>query len=247
MFRSTRLSYECALKVQKTQQNTSDNIIPNQKQACQEVILVIGFFKLPCIISLVIEKTKKVLIIFLVFLIVTFLLFNFKHLFIAAIVNNKPITRYTLDRELEKQGGQQVLENLITQSLILQEAKKQGVEISADRIKDKISEIEEQVKSQGSDLDTVLETQGQTRQDLEEQIKIQLIIEEILGKEISITNGEIKDYFEENKDYFEEGVTFEEVKDQLEGELRQQKLNEKFQTWIEKLKQKARIYYFLKF
>lgn len=193
------------------------------------------------------EKSKKALIFFLVFLIFAFILFNLKHLFIAAVVNNKPITRYALDKELEKQGGQQVLENLITQSLILQEAKKQRVEISTDRIKEKISEIEEQVESQGSDLDSLLETQGQTRQSLEEQIKIQLIIEEILGKEISITDEEIENYFEENKDYFGEDVAFEEVKDQLEEELRQTKLSEEFQSWLEELKQKARIYYFLKF
>ena len=193
------------------------------------------------------EKTKKVLIILLAFLIFAFLLFNFRHLFIAAVVNNKPITRFALDRELEKQGGQQVLENLITKSLILQEAEKRGIEISKEKIKEKISEIEEQLKSQGTDLDTLLQTQGQTRQSLEEQIKIELIIGEILNEKVSVTDEEIKDYFEENKELFGEEATFEGVKDQLEKDLRQQKLNEKFQSWLEELKQKARIYYFLKF
>lgn len=193
------------------------------------------------------EKTKKLIIVFLVFIIFAFLIFNFKHLFVAAIVNNQPITRFALDRELEKQGGQQVLENLITKALILQEAQKQGIKISNERIKEKTSEIEAQLESQGTDLDTILETQGQTRQALEEQIKIELIIEEIVGKEISITDEEIENYFEENKDYFEEETTFEEVKDQLEEELTQTKLSENFQSWLEELKQKARIYYFLKF
>jgi len=193
------------------------------------------------------EKTKKVLIILLAFLIFAFLLFNFRHLFIAAVVNNKPITRFALDRELEKQGGQQVLESLITKSLILQEAKKQGVKINDEEINEKIGEIETQLESQGTDLDTLLQTQGQTRQSLEEQIKIELIIGEILNEKVSVTDEEIKDYFEENKELFGEEATFEEVKDQLEEELRQQKLNEKFQSWLEELKQKARIYYFLKF
>lgn len=193
------------------------------------------------------EKTKKIFIFLLTCLIFLFLLFNFKHLFIAAVVNNKPITRFALDRELEKQGGQQVLESLITKSLILQEAKKQGIEISNERIKEKITEIEEQLKSQGTDLDTLLQTQGQTRQSLEEQIKIELIIGEILNEKVSVTDEEIKDYFEENKEFFGEDVAFEGVKDQLEEELKQQKLNEKFQSWLEELKQKARIYYFLKF
>lgn len=193
------------------------------------------------------EKSKKVLIVFLAFLIFAFILFNFKHLFIAAVVNNKPITRYALDRELEKQGGQQVLENLITKALILQEAKKQGIEISDEEMNKKIGEIETQIEAQGSDLDTALQAQGQTREALEEQIRIQLIVEEILGKEISITDDEIKNYFEENKDYFGEGATLEGVKEQVREDLKQTKLSEKFQPWLEELKQKAKIHYFLKF
>ena len=193
------------------------------------------------------EKTKKVLIVFLASIIFAILLFNSKHLFIAAVVNNKPITRFALDRELEKQGGQQVLESLITKALILQEAKEQGIKISDERIEEKISEIETQIESQGSDLDTLLQTQGQTRQALEEQIKIELIIEEILDEEISISEEQVQDYFEENKEFLGEEVAFEEVKDQLEEELRQQELSNRFQSWLEELKQKARIYYFLKF
>lgn len=193
------------------------------------------------------EKTKKLIIVSLLFIIFAFLIFNFKHLFIAAVINNHPITRLALDRELEKQGGQQVLENLITQSLILQEAKKQKIEISDEEIKEKIAEIETSIESQGSDLDSLLEAQGQTRQGLEEQIKIQLIIEKIIGKEIKITDEEIKNYFEENKELFGEEATLEGIKDQLKEELKQQELSNRFQSWLEELKQKAKIYYFLKF
>lgn len=193
------------------------------------------------------EKTKKALIIFLAFLIFVFLLFNIKHLFIAAVVNNKPITRFALDRELEKQGGQQVLESLITKSLILQEAKKQGIKISDEEIGEKISEIETQLESQGTDLDTLLQTQGQTRQTLEEQLRIELIIEKIFDEEVSISDEQVRDYFEENKGLLGEDASFEEVKDQLEEELRQQALSNRFQLWLDDLKQKSRIHYFLKF
>ncbi len=193
------------------------------------------------------ERNKKVLIVLLALLILAFLLFNFKHFFIAAVVNNRPITRFALDRELEKQGGQQVLESLITKSLILQEAKKQGVNISEERIKAKLSEIEAQIVSQGSDLDTVLQTQGLTRQSFEEQIRIELIIEEILGKEITISEEEIQNYFEENKELLGDDVTYEEVKNQLKEDLRQQELGTKFQSWVMELEQKAKIYYLLKF
>ncbi len=193
------------------------------------------------------EKSKKILIVFLAFLILAFLLFYFKQLFVAAVVNNKPITRFTLDRELEKQGGQQVLESLVTKSLILQEAKNQGVIITQKEIDEKISEIEKQVESQGSDLDTLLLTQGQTRKSLEEQIKIELIIGEILNDEITISDEEVQEYYEENKEYYGEEANFEEIKESIREELRQTKLSERFQLWLEEVKQKAKIYYFLKF
>lgn len=164
-----------------------------------------------------------------------------------ALVNNRPISRLSLVRELEKQAGQQTLDTLITKSLILQEADKQNIKIGQERIEGKIKEIEEQVKSQGADLDVLLQNQGQTRKGLEGEIKIQLIIEEILGKDIEITEEELQNYFEENKEFLGEDASFEEMKEDLKEQLRQQKANNKISTWLEELKQNAKINYFLKF
>lgn len=164
-----------------------------------------------------------------------------------ALVNNRPISRLALIGELEKQAGQQTLDTLITKSLILQEADKQNIRIGQERIEEKIKEIEEQVKSQGADLDVLLQNQGQTRRGLGEEIKIQLIIEEILGKDIEITEEELQNYFEENKEYLGEDANFEEMKEALKEQLRQEKTNEKITSWLEELKKNARINYFLKF
>ena len=47
-------------------------------------------------------------------------LFLLKSVFIAAIVNGQPVWRIPLIRNLEKQGGKQVLNSLITNILIYQ-------------------------------------------------------------------------------------------------------------------------------
>lgn len=193
------------------------------------------------------ERTKKKLIIVLVVFCLALFLFNYKHLFVVVLVNNRPITRLALVRELEKQAGQQALDTLIIKSLILQEADKQNIRIGQERIEEKIRQIEEQVKSQGADLDVLLQNQGQTRKGLREEIKIQLIIEEILGKDIEITEEELKNYFEENKEFLGEDASFEEMKESLKEQLRQQKTNNKISTWLEELKKNAKINYFLKF
>lgn len=193
------------------------------------------------------QKAKTLLIVFLTPVLLGLFLFSFKDYYFAAIVNNRPITRHSLDRELEKQGGRQVLEGLITEILILQEAKEQKVEISQEEIEAKMGEIETQVTSQGSDLDTLLEAQGQTRQDLEEQIEVQLIVEKIVDKDVVISEEELENYFEENKEFLAEGATFEEIKEDLRESLRQEKISNQTQAWLEGLKQKAKIYYLLEF
>ncbi len=190
------------------------------------------------------EPLKKKLIIILALVVLVLFLFNYKHLFIVALVNNRPITRLALIGELEKQGAKQTLETLITKSLILQEAGNQGIEITREKIEEKVGEIEEQVKAQGTDLDTLLETQGRTRRELEEEVKLQLIIEEILGKEIEITEEELQSYFEENKEYLGEEANFEEMKEDLKEQLRQDKIGQKVSVWLEELKANANITYF---
>ncbi len=52
------------------------------------------------------------------------LLYYFRSAFVAATVNGQPISRLSLVRELEKQGGKQAMDSLITKTLIDQEAKK---------------------------------------------------------------------------------------------------------------------------
>lgn len=193
------------------------------------------------------ESLKIGLIVFLFLVIVGGLLFYFKHLFVVALVDNRPITRFALDRELEKQAGQQILDNLVGESLILQEAKRQGVKISQAEVNAKVEEVRGQLKEQGNDLEALLEAQGQTLKSFEKQAKNQLIIEELVGKDITVTEEEIEAYFNENQDFFEEGVVFEDVKDDLKEQIRQGKLSTNFQSWLSELKEKAKIHYFLSF
>lgn len=190
-------------------------------------------------------RVKKLIIGLVVLVSLAALVFNFKSLFIAALVDGKPISRFYLDRLLEKQGGKQVLENEIVKILILNEAKKQKLTITNEEIEAKVKEIEDQVSSGGSSLDSLLEAQGQTRDSLMEQIRIQLIIEKTLAKDIAISDEEVKKYFEDNKAFYDKDKKLEDLRDQITQDLKTQKISEEFQPWLEELKQKAKIYYFL--
>lgn len=183
-------------------------------------------------------------IVILVLLILLGGLYYFKGQFISATVNGQPIWRLTLIKELEKQSGKATLENLITKALIFQEAKKQGVVISQEEIDQKMKELEDNFTAQGQDLDELLAAQNMTRDQLEEQLKIQLIIEKVFNQDIEVTDEEITAYFEAYPDYFPEGTDLESVKEDIRGQLQQEKSSDLVQSWLDSLQENAQINYF---
>src|SRR3989304_3540866 len=98
--------------------------------------------------------------------------------------------------ELEKQGGADVLDSLVTKSLIFQEAKKKGVEITQAEIDSEVARIEGVVSAQGSTLDEALALQGQNRTDFIEQIKLQKTVEKILADQLAVSDEEAKTYYD---------------------------------------------------
>lgn len=190
-----------------------------------------------------IKIERKSLLIPLILLVLGAILYFGKGQLLVAMVNNQPIWRISLIRELEKQGGKQVLDSLITKALILQEAKKQKVLVAESEINKEIAQIEESLTAQGQELEQILGAQGMNLTALRKEIEIQKIVEKIAGKEIEVTDEEVEEYLEKNKDFLSEETDKEQIKEQL----RQQKLNEVIQSWLKSLRDKAKINYFLSF
>ena len=119
---------------------------------------------------------RKRLFIFVVVLALAYVLFSSKDLFVAATVNGYPLSRVSVVRELEKQGGKQVLDNLISEMLVSQEARKANITVTDADIDAKVSAIKEQMSAQGQDIDALLATQGISQADFRDQIKVQLYV-----------------------------------------------------------------------
>jgi len=101
--------------------------------------------------------------------------------FVAASVNGEPISRLELIKQLEKQGGQQVIDSLVSKALVYQEAQKKNVQVSEKDIDSEYTKIEEQIKGQGLSMDDALASQGMTKEDLREELKYKLTVEKLLG------------------------------------------------------------------
>lgn len=182
-------------------------------------------------------RNRKLKFILGTVLALTFL-YLIRSLIFAAWVNTRPIFRWSLVRELEKQGGQSVINNLIEKSLIFQEAARNKVRITDEDLNNELKKVEDLVKAQGLSLEEALAFRGQNKNDLKEQIKLQKIVERLLSDKISISDEEINEFFEKNKSL---------DKDQARDQLLQVKLNEEYKKWIEELKSKAKIFYFVKY
>jgi len=166
-----------------------------------------------------------------------------KDWFIVALINKHPITRVEFNRQLEKQYGNQVLETMVNQELIKQEAKKNKIKISDEEIEKNIQKIKESLQGRYS-LDDLLASQGITREELKKSIRIQLIAEKLIGKEIQISDEEIENYLENNQDFLQSTEEAEQREEAKESLFRL-KVNEKFQEWLEKIRQEAKIFKFI--
>jgi len=166
-----------------------------------------------------------------------------KGLFVAAVVNGRPIFRWQLNSVMRTRYGTQTLDSMVSQSLIDEEARKAGVTIASSDVAKKEADL---VKSLGANvsLDDVLKYQGMTKSDFEDQLRLQLTVEKLLGKDITITDTDITSYIASNQATLT--ATDEAgLKEEARQAIFSQKMNAKLQTWFAGIKSKASILNFL--
>lgn len=176
------------------------------------------------------------ILLFILILLLAGLIYYFRSLFVVATVNNQPITRFAVIRDLEKRGGKETLNALVTKAVLIQEIKRRNINVSKDEADKEIKKIEASL--QGQSIDQLLKAQGATREDFVEQIKIQKALEKMFDKDIKISEKEINDFIEKNK-------SLSPTKQVAEQQIKQQKLSKKVQDLLEDLKRKAKINYFV--
>lgn len=187
------------------------------------------------------KQNRKPAIIIGAVILIGVLLFLGRSLFIAATVNGEPISRLAVINELEAQNGKATLDRIITKKLVLQEAEKKNVTVGQDEINKEYQRIEKQFKDQGQNLNELLETQGISKPQFEEEVKVQILVEKMLGDQAKVTDEEFNAFLEQNKDLLANEENQDQAKQQYRQQLEQQKLAQKYQEWVQSLKQNAKI------
>ena len=173
-------------------------------------------------------------------------LYYFKGQFIVATVNGQPIFRSTLIKELEAQSGPQILDNLVLETLVRQEAAARKITVSDQEIADETKKLEAKLASQQQNLDQLLAVQGMSRAMLNEQLRLQLLVEKMVDrKNITVSDDEVKKYFEDNKAFLPKNVKQEELTGEVKTQLQQQKATAKTQEFFKTLQTKAKVNHWL--
>ena len=181
-----------------------------------------------------------------VILIIVALFFAKGH-FVAATVNGSPISRWSVIKELEKQGGKQALEAIIDKKLIETELNKQKITATKEEVDAEIEKIKAQVASQGGTLEAALAQQGMTEEKLREQITIQKKLEKLLADKVAITDAEIDTYIKDSKVTPPKDIKMEDFRKQISDQLKGQKFQQEAQKWVSDLTASAKIKYYVNY
>lgn len=173
------------------------------------------------------------------------LLFYFKSVVVAATVNGMPISRLSIVQQLEKQGGKETLDSMITKKLIENEIESKGVDVPDSVVDQEIKTIEEGLVTQNkTTLKEALIAQNMSEQDLRMQIKMQKQIEKILGDKIIVTEQEVQKFIDDSKTPLPK-ENEKEMKDQIEQQLREQKIKDEVRQLVTALRTQAKIKYYV--
>ena len=193
-----------------------------------------------------IQINTRTAIIIAIVIIIGVLAYIYKGVFIAATVDGSPITRLAVIQKLEKTSGKGLLDSLINEKLVQNEALAKKIIVSDDEINSQIKAIESQIAMQGNTLDAALAAEGMSMDDLKKQIIFQKEIEKLLADKINVADEEVLQYIKDNKIPIPQGQEAT-IADQIKSEIRNQKLNTEVQTLITDLKSKAKIQRFVNY
>jgi hypothetical protein len=192
------------------------------------------------------ESSRKMTAIWLVSLVLLILgvyVVKNKGMFVVALVNNSPVFRWDMNTVMASRFGKQTLESMISEKLIAGEAEKAGASVNQKDIDEKEQEI---LKSFGSkvNVEDFLRIQGVTKEEFDRQIKLQLLVQKTLGKNITITDDDVNNFIATNRAVL---VATDDagLKSEAKQAIFDQKVGEKFQSWFTELKDKAKVLRFL--
>jgi len=160
---------------------------------------------------------------------------------IVAVVGTSPIFRYTVNQELYKQGGKSVIDTIVTEKLVQNELNKGNVKVTNTEISNKLTEIKKNFATE-AEFETALTERNMTLTELKKQITIQMGIEKLLSEKIEVTASDTAAFIKEMGSLMT-STTSADKEIEAKSILRDQKLQQEINTWIEGLRAKGKVWW----
>lgn len=121
-----------------------------------------------------------------------------------ATVNGEKITKEEVYQKLAAQSGKALVDSMIEEKLINQEAKKANVKAAPDEVKAEVDKIKTRFGSE-MEYQAALAQAGMTPEELAERVGTQVLMKKILAPKVQdkVTDEKAREYFDKNKAEFE--------------------------------------------
>jgi len=185
------------------------------------------------------KHTLRMAIIAAVLIVLGTFALKYRYFLVPATVNGQPIFAWDYVAKLHQLAGEQILNQLISERVILQEATKNSVSVSPEEFDTEVKKVEDQLTQSGG-LDTFLISQSMSRKEFDSQMRLSLLVKKLVETEVSVSDDEInKEYTENATDYTD--MDENQAKQKIQLNLREQKIQEEITPWLEGLKTNANI------
>ncbi len=161
----------------------------------------------------------------------------------VASVNGISISKDMFYDEMIKTGGAPILDNMITEELLNQEAKESGITVTDSDVDNEITMYKKNYPSEEEWIATLAQ-RGTTEEQLRTELVKEIQLRKLLEPQTPVTDEEINLFYTENLEAMstpDKVPTLDEKKEEIRYQLVYQKLSEVFPAWIEEVKAKAEI------
>jgi foldase protein PrsA len=121
----------------------------------------------------------------------------------VAVVNNKTITQMELYNRLVKQGGAEVVDKMIDEVLVEQEAVKAGVKVTAADVDRELALIQDRFGGAQA-LNEALTQYSMTMEDLRSDLEMRTKMTQIVTKDLPVDDNVLSEYFATKADLFDQ-------------------------------------------
>jgi len=192
-------------------------------------------------------------VILIIALALKFVVFDNKE--VVAYVNNEPIYLSEINQRYESYQGtyskEIILNQTITETLLLQKAEKKELSITDAEFNAMLQSYYEMTGMTEEDLMAQLKEQGISykvfKKDYKEALLMNKLLEEYVLTNITVTEEEMRNYFNEIKSELNESVTYSDVKDLVNQTVLIEKRNQAFNEYVSELREEADIVIFESF